>query len=316
MRHAPIRVLVTGALAIDHIGHYPGAFSALPRHRGINLSVRLDRVDRRFGGCAMNIAYTLKVLGDDPAPFVFVGEDFDARYAAHLEALGMDVSGVNRTSAPYCAQAFVFTDQQDNQFTAFFGGPSPKGDSMARLGPFVAKDCFAFAVLAPDMPANMIAAAQVMRAGGIPFLADPGQNITDFRAADAAKLVRSSRTVIVNEFEHETLRRLVGDDALAALDLLVVTRGERGACWRSRTEGHGHEPAVAARMVDPTGCGDAFRGGFVHARLRGAGVRVAVRAGGVAAAEALRSIGTQTHRCDNFAESYRAAWGEDMETAT
>ena len=316
MRHPPIRVLVTGTLAIDHIGHYPGAFAELPRHRGINLSVHLDRVDRRFGGCAMNIAYTLKALGDDPAPFVFVGEDFDAEYAAHLEALGMDVSGVNRTPAPYCAHAFVFTDRQDNQFTAFFGGPAWTPDAARRLGRFVADGRFAFAVLAPDVPANMIAAAQVMRASNIPFLTDPGQNITDFPADDAGRLVQESRAVIVNEFEHETLRRMVGDGALAALDLLVVTQGEHGACWRSRTEGRGHEPALVAEVVDPTGCGDAFRGGFVHARLRGASVRVAVRAGNVAAADALRSIGTQTHRYDDFAKSYQAAWGEDLEPAT
>lgn len=304
------RVLITGTLAIDHIGYYPGAFSALPRHPGINLSVQLARVERRFGGCAMNIAYTLKRLGDEPVPFVFVGADYDDAYAAHLRALGMDTSGIIRADAPYSAQAFVFTDRDGNQFTAFFGGPGAGADLAERLARFVGTGAFAHALLAPDVPAKMIAAAEVLREHGVPFLTDPGQNITDFTTADAAALVRLSTAVIVNEFEHETLRGMVGD-ALDRLDLLVVTRGARGVWWRTR-DGEGEAPAVAAAVVDPTGCGDAFRGGFLHARLRGAPLRVAARAGAVTAAAALEVVGTQRHGCDDFAERYRAAWGEDF----
>ena len=305
------RVLVTGTLAIDHIGRYPGAFSALPRHRGINLSVQLGRIERRFGGCAMNIAYTLRRLGHDPAPFVFVGQDYDADYAAHLAAMGMDTGGINHTEAPYSAHAFVFTDREDNQFTAFYGGPSRAADWADRLARFVERGRFAQALLAPDLPANMITAAEVLTAHGVPFLTDPGQNITDFAAADARRLVGLSTTVFVNEFEHETLRDMAGD-ALRELDTLVVTRGERGVFWRSRAEGGGEERAVPATVADPTGGGDAFRGGFLHARLQGASLRVAVRAGAVTAAMALEVVGTQLHHCDDFAARYREAWGQDF----
>ena len=311
MPRKPARVLVVGTLAIDHIGRYPGAFSTLPRHPGINLSVQLAGIERRFGGCAMNIAYTLRRLGHDPAPFVFVGQDYDADYAAHLAALEMDVSGVQRAPAPYSSHAFVFTDGHGNQFTAFFGGPAQTAKCADRLARFVAGGGFVHAVLAPDAPANMIAAAEVVGAHGIPFLTDPGQNITDFAAQDAVRLVRLSDTVIVNEFEHETLRGLAGD-ALRRLRALVVTRGERGVFWRSRDEGDGEERAVATTAVDPTGAGDAFRGGFLHARLQGAPMRAAVRAGAVTAAMALEVVGTQVHRCDDFAARYRAAWREDF----
>ena len=314
LRPKRARVLLTGTLAIDHIGEYPGVFSALPRHRGINLTVHLRTLARRFGGCAMNIAYTLRLLGDDPAPFVFVGADFAAGsdYAAHLEALEMDTTGITITAAPRSANAFLFTDREGSQFTAFHPGPAVPGDYAVRLARFAAAGGFEFAVLAPDLPANMLAAASALRAAGIPFLTDPGQNITDFNAALARRLVGLSERVIVNEFEHETLRGLTGDDALAALELLVVTRGEQGACWRSRGSGAGQEAAVAANARDPTGCGDAFRGGFVHAQLRGAGPRAAIRAGLVAAGAALEVMGTQTHRLDRFPARYHAAWDEAL----
>ena len=163
-------MLLTGTLAIDHLGDYPGTFAALPRHPGINLAVQIDKLARRFGGCAMNIAYSLRLLGEDPAPFVFVGADFGADYAAHLEALRMDSSGITTTAAPHCAHAFLFTDRQGSQFTAFFPGPAVPTDYAARLARFAAAGAFEFAVPAPDLPANMLAAAAALRVAGIPRL--------------------------------------------------------------------------------------------------------------------------------------------------
>ena len=308
----PRRILITGTLAIDYVCDYPGLFSALPRHRGINLSVQLNRIERRFGGCAMNIAYTLKLLGDEPTPFVFAGQDFLAagadHYAAHLRAIGMDTSGIRVTDAPYSAHGFIFTDREQNQFTGFFGGEA-SADFEQRLRRFAAGCDFDYAILAPDVPAKMIAAANAMRDLDIPFLTDPGQNITDFTAADAVALVRASTALIVNEFEHATIKKAAGAD-IERLDPVVVTLGAKGARWYSPGAGDGVEPAVAATVVDPTGCGDAFRAGFVHALLRGAALRDAVRSGAVTASAVLRTKGTQTHRCDDFAPRYRANWND------
>ena len=301
------RIVLTGTLAIDYVAAYAGVFSGLPRHPGINLAVQLESIERQFGGCAMNIAYTLRLLGNDPVPFVYVGRDFDDGYAAHLKSCGVDTSGIHTVDAPHSAHAFIFTDTDQNQFTGFFGGPGPTSG----FGPELRRHArgFEFGVLAPDLPANMITAATALRDGGVPFLTDPGQNLTDFRAHEATELVAQSTAVIVNEFEYVRLRDLVGD-RLDALDLVVVTEGERGARWRSKAEGDGRERAVAARVVDPTGCGDGFRGGFVHARLRGSSVSEAVRAGAVTAAMVLETAGTQTHRCEDFAKRYRRSWGQ------
>lgn len=307
------------------MGEYPGTFSGLPKHGGINLSVQLARIERRFGGCAMNIAYTLKALGEFPTPFVFVGLDFDRDYARHLDAHGIDVSGVNLVEAPYSSHGFIFTDREQNQFTGFFGGPAAHHDLSAPLRQFVgerhaaelraaelhaAELRFDYALLAPDIPSNMIAAAEVMGEARIPFLTDPGQNVTDFDAQGARELVALSHAIVVNEYEHDTLRALVGE-ALGDVDLLLVTEAERGTRWVSRTAGSGREHAVAANVVDSTGCGDAFRAGYLHASLRGADIRTAVRAGGVTAALVLETRGTQNHDCCDFPARYRAAWGDD-----
>ena len=255
----------------------------------------------------MNIAHTLRLLGNDPAPFVYVGRDFDAEYAAHLAASGLDTSGIRVVDAPHSAHAFIFTDTDQNQFTGFYGGPGPSADFGIDLRRYATG--FAYGILAPDLPANMITAAHALLDVGVPFLTDPGQNLTDFGADDAAELVALSTALIVNEFEYMRLRDLVGA-RLDALDLVVVTEGERGARWHSKTEGDGREGVVAAQIADPTGCGDGFRGGFVHARLRGSPVAEAVRAGAVTAAIVLETAGTQTHRCDAFAERYHRAWGD------
>ena len=257
----------------------------------------------------MNIAYTLKQLGDDPVPFVFVGRDYDGDYAAHLEAHRMDTSGIHRKEEPYSSHAFIFTDSEQNQFTGFFGGPSTTHGYAAALRRFLKERRFDYAIIAPDVPVNMIAAARALGAAGTPFLTDPGQNLTDFEPKHAAALMRLSSAVVVNEFEYRTLADYVGA-AIDEVDLTLVTEGARGIRWHSRNDGPGRVRAARARVVDSTGCGDAFRGGFVHARLRGAKLRDAVRAGAVIAAIVLESRGTQTHACDDFAARYRATWDE------
>ena len=300
------RILVTGTLAIDWVAEYPGRFQDLPRHQGINLSITLGRVDRRFGGCAMNIAYGLALLGQSPAPFVFVGDDFDAGYRRHLTALGIDQGGIVRApGAAFSSRAFIFTDREGNQFTGFHPAPSRPEDFAERLAAFVQARAFDYAVLAPDEAANMIAAARVMNARQVPFLCDPGQCLTDFSGAETAELVRLSRELIVNQYEFETLQGRCGD-LLEGLHRLLVTAGADGSFC-----GEVAVPAAPAGGIgDPTGCGDAYRAGYVHAQQRGASLLESMRAGATAAAIKLESEGAQGHRFEDFADRYAAHWGE------
>ena len=300
------RVLVTGTLAIDYVADYGGRFSQLPRHPGVNLSIQLDRIGRRFGGCAMNIAYGLRRLGQDAVPFVFVGEDYGDDYRHHLEGLGIDLRGITRLSgAGYSSHAFVFTDADGNQFTGFFPGPARVSDFRRRLNAFVTDRAPDYAVLAPDIAANMIDAAHLMRAHEVPFLCDPGQGLTDFSASETRQLVALSDALILNEYEFETVKSRC-EAELRSLEYVVVTTGQSG----SRC-GDIAVPAVPATTVrDPTGCGDAYRTGFVDARLRGAGMRDAMRAGACAATINIEHEGTQSHDFRDYAERYRAAWDD------
>ena len=300
------RVLVTGTLAIDYVADYGGRFSQLPRHPGVNLSIQLDRIGRRFGGCAMNIAYGLHRLGQGALPFVFVGDDYGEDYRSHLEDLGIDRSGITYLAdAGYSSHAFVFTDAEGNQFTGFFPGPARVSDFEQRLSAFVA-DCVPdYAVLAPDIAANMIDAARVIRTHHVPFLCDPGQGLTDFSASETGELVDLSNALILNQYEFETVKTRCGAE-LQSLEYVVVTTGESGS-WCADIV----VPAVAAKAVkDPTGCGDAYRTGFVDARLRGAEMRDAMRAGACAAAINIEHEGTQSHDFGDYAARYRDAWDD------
>ena len=300
------RVLVTGAIAIDYCAAYAGRFNALPRHAGINLSIALERMERRFGGCAANIAYSLALLGCRPAPFAFVGADFDAGYARHLTAAGVDLSGVARVpGAAFSSHGFVFTDSDGNQFTGFYSGPARVPDYAPRLAALLRANAFDYAVLAPDVATNMIAAARLVKAAGVPFLGDPGQCLTDFSVAETAELAGLCPEMAVNRYERETLRERCGDGERLPPRLLVTAGAAGASC------GDVAVPAAPARRIeDPTGCGDAWRAGYVHARLRGAELSDAMRAGSVAAAACIEARGAQAHRLDGFAARYVDAWGE------
>ena len=300
------RVLVTGTLAIDYVADYGDRFSQLPRHPGVNLSIQLDRIERRFGGCAMNIAYGLNRLGQEALPFVFAGDDYGEDYRNHLDRLDIDQSGIIRLpGAGHSSHAFVFTDADGNQFTGFFPGPARVSDFARRLSAFVSDRPPDYAILAPDVAPNMIDAARVMRTHGIPFLCDPGQGLTDFSTCETRELVGLADALIMNHFEFETVKsRCKGE--LGAPEYTVVTTGETGSYC-----GDIVVPVAPARVVkDPTGCGDAYRTGLVDALLRGATMRDAMRAGACAATINIEHAGTQSHDFGNYAERYRDAWDD------
>ena len=269
------------------------------------MSIHLDAIDRRFGGCAANIAYNLKLLGHDPVPFVFVGRDLDVDYATHLTDLGIDQSGIVRNpSELYSSHAFIFTDTGGNQFTGFYPGPARSPDFEQRLRALL-QSGFDYAIIAPDVPANMISAASVLREHGVAFLGDPGQGVTDFEPADCERFVSLTSEMIVNQFEHDTFERWA---SLETLETLVVTHGVDGASWRSAGV-LGKESAVSASSeVDPTGCGDAFRAGWVHAHLAGGSLRDCARSGATVATINLESTGSQAHTLSNYRRRYEDAW--------
>jgi len=309
------KILVCGTLAIDYLSRYRGAFASLPTGTSLNFSMQIDGLRREFGGCAMNICYSLKLLGDHPLPFVVAGCDYRATYQGHLAGLGIDDAGIRvLEAAPISPHAFIFTDDGGNQLTGFFSGPSDQPEEADRLRRFITEHEPAYAVLAPDLPGKQLRFAKLFTELGLPFLCDPGQCLTDFSIVETRELIAVTRQLIVNRFEWDTiLRRLELDETglLARLEWVVVTHGAAGAEWRHADGRQIAVPAVVPRVtVDPTGCGDAFRAGFVSAYTRGAPIETALRSGTLAATINLETYGGQGHRFDEWSSRYRAAWGD------
>jgi adenosine kinase len=222
---------------------------------------------REFGGCAGNIAYNLKLLGGEPVIMATVGEDFSL-YADRLDALGISREAVRTMPGSYTAQAFITTDLADNQITAFHPGAmffSHENDASQ------ARD-IGLGIVSPDGRDGMLSHCRQFHAAGTPFVFDPGQGMPLFSGSELLEMVELADYVTLNDYEAELLqaRTELSLDALAArVKCLVVTRGEEGS--RFYVEGRQIDiPVVPAKaVVDPTGCGDAFRAGLLYGIAHG-----------------------------------------------
>lgn len=260
----------------------------------------------------MNISYSLSKLGHVATPFVLCGFPLDESYAKHLDAAGVDRRGVIELADwQESSHGFIFTDRDDSQFTAFYSGPAESLEYESRFQEFLElhKDGIDFAILAPDVARNMICSATCLSQSSIPFIVDPGQQVSDFTDDECRNLIGLSQVVIGNEFEVDRLRAASPhlEDALRGL---IITLGPKGAHWCMDHE-IGHERAAhPRRQLDPTGCGDAFRAGLIHARLSGASWRDAVRSGAVTASISMGFVGSQNHDFCDFAETFTREWND------
>ena len=304
-------ILVVGTYAIDFIGSYPRPFSTLPDHKALNLSIQLSGMRKGFGGCAMNIAVALHRLGHHAIPFADVGGEMDADYARHLKEVGIDQRGLTSSSADLLsAHALILTDPEENQFTAFYAGESRESfrTDLEALMTSLA-DSIDYVVIAPVEPQYMIPAAILCRDRDLSFICDPGQCTTAFSPDDCEALVEAASAICFNRFEHEIFETHV-KNLDERLDLTIVTEGSNGVRFKS-DDTWCHERAAQPRQrIDPTGCGDAFRSGLVHAHLLNASWRDAVRAGCVLATINLEHLGTQSHDPTHFRERYVNEWND------
>jgi adenosine kinase len=265
-----MRTLICGSLAFDSIMVFQDHFKhhILPdKIHMLNVSFLVPEMRREFGGCAGNIAYNLRLLGGEPVIMATVGDDFGA-YAERLDALGISREAIRPLPGTFTAQAFITTDLADNQITAFHPGAmnfSHENDASA------ARD-IGLGIVSPDGRDGMLGHCRQFRAAGIPFVFDPGQGMPLFSGEELLEMVELADYVTLNDYEAELLQARTGQSlaALAArVQCLVVTRGEAG----SRFYADGREleiPVVPARaVVDPTGCGDAFRAGLLHGIAQG-----------------------------------------------
>jgi adenosine kinase len=307
-----MKIIVTGSIAFDYLMSFPGKFTEhfLPEHmQRVSLSFLVDSMDKRRGGCAPNIAYTLALLGERPTIMATAGEDF-TEYREWLEAAGVDTSEVRQVDGKFCASFFCSTDSANNQIASFYTG------AMADAGQLSFRsvgDC-RLAIIAPNDPGAMIQYAQECRTLKIPYIFDPGQQCARMSGGELADGARGATVVIVNDYELELLKQKTGmseSDVIAQSEALIVTRGEHGSSVltaRGRTDVAAVKPY---RIVDPTGVGDAFRGGLMKGIALGLPYAAAARVGSVAATYALEHLGGLSHAYswDEFIARYEEHFG-------
>ncbi len=307
--------LICGSVAYDTVMVFPGRFRdhILPdKIHMLNVAFLVPSMKRNFGGCAGNIAYNLGLLGGQGAPMATVGHDFGP-YQRWAGIAGISLAHVKVLEDEFTAQAFITTDLDDNQITAFH--PGAMGRSHVNRVPD--DGSVTLGVVAPDGRDGMIEHAAQFAAAGIPWIFDPGQGLPMFDGADLLSFIAKATWVAVNDYEGQLLSERTGltlADIARKVKALIVTRGAQG----STIYADGREivvPVARPRTVtDPTGCGDAYRAGLIYGLMHRLDWETTGRIASLMGALKIAHAGTQNHRFqfDEFRAEFRAAFGRDL----
>ncbi|MEO8461367.1 MAG: carbohydrate kinase family protein [Dokdonella sp.] len=275
----------------------------------LNVSFLVPRMRREFGGCAGNIAYNLKLLGADPIPMATVGEDFGP-YREHFTAYGIDMNHVKELPGLFTAQAFITTDLDDNQITAFHPG------AMMRSHENHVRDVngATFGIVGPDGYDAMLQNSREFAELGIPFIFDPGQAMPLFNGEELRRMIDQATYVTVNDYESNLLQERTGlsaDDIMARVKAYIVTRGPRGSQIFTKDKTFEIPPAHERRVTDPTGCGDAYRAGLIFGTMRDMDWATIGRMASLMGALKVEHPGTQNQRFTfgEFADQFRQQFG-------
>ncbi len=304
--------LICGSLAYDTIMVFPGRFKEhiLPEKVHIlNVSFMVPQIRREFGGCAGNIAYNLHLLGAKGHIMATAGQDFEP-YAEWIEQCGLSQRYIKKIDDEFTAQAFVTTDLDDNQITAFHSGAM--NNSHENIVP--RDEDIDIAIISPDGKDGMVQHAQQCHEAGIPFIFDPGQGMPMFNGDELLSFIEQATYICVNDYESELLQERTGlgvKQIAGQVEAMVVTYGSKGSVIH--TDGSSIEvPAVWAGSVqDPTGCGDAYRGGLLFGLMNGLDWDVSGRIAALISAIKVAHPGTQNHTItlDAFKERFEQEFG-------
>ncbi|SAL74326.1 ribokinase-like domain-containing protein [Caballeronia peredens] len=308
--------LICGSLAYDNIMTFQGRFGdhILPDQvHMLNISFLVPTMRRNFGGCAGNIAYALKLLGGDAKIMATLGEADAQLYIDRLDALGLSKEYVRVLPDQHSAQCFITTDLANNQITAFH--PGAMMDS--HLNRADEARGITLGIVAPDGAQGMREHADGFARAGVPFVFDPGQGLPILEDVELRRMIELATYVAVNDYEAKLLSNKTGwsiEDIMSRVQALVITRGEHGA-QIYHEDGVLEVPAVQARqVVDPTGCGDAFRGGLLYGIENKLGWEKTGRLASLMGALKIEHQGPQTYaptRAD-IEERYQQAFGNSL----
>ncbi len=312
-------ILICGSMAYDNVMVFPGRFREhiLPdRIHMLNVSFLVPTLRRNFGGCAGNIAYNLKLLGGDAHAMATVGHDF-APYEDWMGEQGLSLRFIRRVPTEFTAQAYITTDLDDNQITAFHPGAM----NQSHLNTVPADAGIRIGVISPDGRDGMLQHAEQFAAARIPFLFDPGQGLPMFDGEQLARFIGQAAWVAVNDYEAQLLSQRTGlspEKIARRVKALIVTRGAEGSRIYIHEAGHDRcieIPCVRAeRTVDPTGCGDAYRAGLLFGLARGLDWETSGRIASLMGAIKIASAGTQAHTFTpaQFRQRFQASFGQAL----
>ena len=304
-------IICTGSIAYDYLMSFPGYFKdhIIPdKLDSISLSFLVDHMVRQRGGTAPNISYNLALLGEKPKLMGTVGEDFED-YRAWLEKNGVDTSLVERINGVYTASFFANTDLSNNQIASFYTG------AMAFSKELSIKDLNAsevdLVIISPNDPTAMCKFSHECAEIGIPYVFDPGQQVVRNDPEEIREGIQNAQSLFINEYEFELIQKHTGlteKEIREAVDYMVITCGSCGSDIWVKDE-HLKIPAVLPdKVADPTGVGDAFRGGFLRGKRLEFDWETCGRMGALAATFCLEQPGTQNHTYsrEEFVQRYRS----------
>ncbi len=262
--------LICGSLAFDKIMQYNGRFGetllADQLHK-VNVSFLVPTLRTEYGGCSANIAYNLNMLGGDPLIMATIGQD-GGEYLDRFETMGISTRGIRKIAHSYTAQCFVTADLDNNQINAFHPGAM----QFSHENNVGEQGALRIAIIAPDGRDGMIKHAADCAALKVPFMFDPGQQLPMFTGEELITFINQASYVAANDYEFEMLMTRTGltlPDIAARLDALIITRGEKGSEIYVKGERHAIACVQADQVVDPTGCGDAYRAGLLFGIVNG-----------------------------------------------
>ncbi|HEX7375163.1 MAG TPA: carbohydrate kinase family protein [Steroidobacteraceae bacterium] len=307
--------LICGSVAYDTVMVFPGRFRdhILPdRIHMLNVSFLVPSMKRNFGGCAGNIAYNLGLLGGQGAPMATVGHDF-APYQRWAGAAGIRLDRVRVLEDEFTAQAFITTDLDDNQITAFHPGAMGR----AHLNRVPDDGSVTLGIVAPDGRDGMVQHAEQFAAAGIPWMFDPGQGLPMFDGTELLSFISKATWVAVNDYEGQLLAERTGlglAEIARKVQALIVTRGAQGSVIHAGGREIVIPAATPKALTDPTGCGDAYRAGLIYGLMNRLDWETTGRIASLMGAIKIAHAGTQNHRYtrDEFRSEFRAAFGRDL----
>lgn len=304
--------LICGSMAYDTIMVFHDQFKnhILPEKVHIlNVSFLVPVMRREYGGCAGNIAYNMKLLQEEPLIMATVGHDFEP-YAQWLSQCSISVEYIKTLDDSYTGQAYITTDEDANQITAFHPGAM----NSSHLNTVPLDQGITIGIVSPDGKDGMVQHAEQFADAGIPFIFDPGQGMPMFDGQELLKFIDQASWVTLNDYESELMQERTGlslNEIADRVEALIVTLGAKGS--KIYTQGHCHDipSAKPKTLMDPTGCGDAYRAGLLYGLMNGYDWEVTGRIASLLGAIKIEHNGTQNHSFDmpNFKGRYRDNFG-------